>query len=119
MSLRFDGAMRTMAATVRAEPDLRKLQKAANDLEASMVKQMLSTMRKSVPESHFAKGYGGDMFRDMFDDALSQAVAPTLHLGIAKQVMASTAPRALEKALRNLDAEARAKEATAGQKAEQ
>lgn len=117
MSLRLDGQMRSIAATVKAEPELRKLRKAADELEASLVKQMLSTLRKGVHENAIGKSYGGDMFKDMFDDAFAQAVTPALHLGVADQVMVHTAPRALEKALRNLDAEARAKEATAGQEA--
>jgi Rod binding domain-containing protein len=110
--VRLDGAFRSAVAAGRAAPELRKLDKAASELEASFVKQMLSAMRRGTPETHKGQEYGGQMFRDMFDDALANAVTGRFGLGIADQVMRKSGPEVIRQEMQEMAREARAKSAT-------
>lgn len=61
-----------------------KLKKACNDFEAIFVKQMLTTMRKSIPKGGlFESGYEQEMFQSMHDDELAKSIASGKGLGIA------------------------------------
>ena len=51
-----------------------KLQKAATELEAVVLAQLLGSMRKTVPESGlFGKSVSNDIFRTMLDGELARA----------------------------------------------
>ncbi len=61
-----------------------KLKKACHDFEAIMLKQMLTTMRKSVPhDGLFKTGYTGDMYDSMRDEQLARNLASGRGIGIA------------------------------------
>lgn len=62
-----------------------KLKKACNDFEAIFIKQMLTTMRKSVPKGGlFGGGYEQEMFQSMQDDELAKSIAHGKGMGIAE-----------------------------------
>ncbi len=64
-----------------AEAEKVRLKKATREFESLVIYEMLKTMRKTVPESAFAKGaplsggMGKDIFTQMFDMKLAQKVA--------------------------------------------
>jgi len=61
-----------------------KLHKACQDFEALMLKQLLTTMRKSVPKDGlFKTGYAEDMYNSMHDDELAKNIAHGKGVGIA------------------------------------
>lgn len=50
-----------------------KLHKACDDFEAILVKQLLTTMRKSVPKGGlFNEGFASDIYQSISDDSLAQ-----------------------------------------------
>ncbi len=60
------------------------LKKACNDFEAIILKQMLSTMRKSIPKSGlFSGGYADEMYQSMYDGELAKAISQGQGTGIA------------------------------------
>ena len=62
-----------------------KLKKACNDFEAIIIKQMLTTMRKSIPKGGlFESGYEHEMFQSMQDDELAKSIAHGKGMGIAE-----------------------------------
>jgi flagellar protein FlgJ len=70
--------------TPKADTDKEaKLKKACNDFEAIFLKQMLTTMRKSVPKSGlFNDGFANDMYQSMADDQLARDLAHDSSMGI-------------------------------------
>ncbi len=64
------------------------LKQAALDLEALFVGQVLSAMRRTVPEAEglFQQGRGEKMFRDMLDGEMSQSIAAASDLGLANAI---------------------------------
>jgi len=61
-----------------------KLKKACNDFEAIFLKQLLTTMRKSIPKGGlFENGFENEMFQSMYDDELAKAIAHGKGMGIA------------------------------------
>lgn len=62
-------------------PEQKKLYEACTEFEALLVKQMLQTMQSST--EIFGKGFGGEYFKDMFQDQLSRQIANG-GMGLAK-----------------------------------
>jgi len=61
-----------------------KLRKACKGFEAIMLKQLLTTMRKSVPKDGlFKTGYAEDMYNSMHDDQLAKELSSGRGMGIA------------------------------------
>ncbi len=61
-----------------------KLKKACQDFEAIILKQMLSTMRKSIPKGGlFESGYADEMYQSLNDQELAQGMADSGGTGIA------------------------------------
>ena len=61
-----------------------KLKKACNDFEAIFIKQMLTSMRKSIPKGGlFENGYAQETFQAMQDDEMAKSMAHGKGLGIA------------------------------------
>jgi Rod binding domain-containing protein len=58
-------------------------------------------MRKSAGDVHFGKEFGGDMYRDMYDGAISDMLAAKGTLGVAKTMFSSIAPRVMNEAVKN------------------
>lgn len=64
-----------------------KLRRACHDLEAGFAKQLVSAARQAAEgESLFGQEAGSDLVRDMHDEALSQALADSGSLGLARLV---------------------------------
>ncbi|MFN8179504.1 MAG: rod-binding protein [bacterium] len=64
-----------------------RLEKTAKELEAVVVSQVFSAMRKTVPDSGlFEKSEADDIFRTMLDDQLARVVADKGPFGLAKAV---------------------------------
>lgn len=101
--------MRTVVAAERATPELQKLQKATKEMEAGFVKQMLQVMRSTTQESPMGQQYGGKMFRDMFDDALANAVTGRVGLGISREVMRRSGPEVIRQEMEEMAREVRNK----------
>ncbi len=70
--------------TPKADTDKEaKLQKACKDFEAIFLKQMLTTMRKSIPKSGlFNDGFANDMYQSMADDQLAKDLSHEKGMGI-------------------------------------
>ncbi len=86
--MRIEGAaMRLKSAGTAAdkleEKKEKKLRKACHDFEALMLKQLLTTMRKSIPKDGILHGgYASDMYQSMMDDALAQDMAKGRGMGL-------------------------------------
>jgi len=62
-----------------------KLKGACKDFEAIMLKQMLTTMRKSVPKGGlFEKSYAEETFNSMHDEELSKAMSKGKGMGLGE-----------------------------------
>jgi flagellar protein FlgJ len=67
--------------------DQKALEEACLDFEALFIKQMLDSMRKTVPESGMMDGgMAEDVFEDMLYDEYSKLMARTSDLGIAEMM---------------------------------
>jgi flagellar protein FlgJ len=67
-----------------------KLERAARELEAVLVSQLMSTMRRSVPESGLVpQSAASEMFRSMLDDELARSTAAKSPFGLAKAIVDS------------------------------
>lgn len=74
-------AEQEMAERSRQEQGLRE---ASQGLEALLVNQMFSAMRKTVPKNElFDGGMGEDIFRGMLDQEYATALSKTGSLGLA------------------------------------
>lgn len=61
-----------------------KLLKAAQGFEAIFVRQLMKTMRTSLPgEGIFGKGSAGEIYGDMMDNAVAEVISKRGSLGIA------------------------------------
>ena len=61
-----------------------KLKKSCKDFEAIILKQLLTTMRKSIPKGGlFNQGYSEDMYQSMYDQELAKSMAHSKGIGIA------------------------------------
>jgi len=61
-----------------------ELRKAAEDLEALFLKQLLTEMRKAGGAT--MQGPGGEIYQSLFDEELSQQLARGSDLGVARMV---------------------------------
>ncbi|HVL37900.1 MAG TPA: rod-binding protein [Fimbriimonadaceae bacterium] len=73
-----------------------KLKKSTDDIEAIFIKDLLSAMRRAVPDTSLGKGMGAETYRDLFDQALSQSLSRTGSLGIGKMLFRQMAPGVLQ-----------------------
>ncbi|MEJ2031854.1 MAG: rod-binding protein [Deltaproteobacteria bacterium] len=62
-----------------------KLRKACADFEAIMLRQLLATMRKSVPKSGLLDGgYAGNMYRSIRDEQLAHTLSQGKGVGFGE-----------------------------------
>lgn len=62
-----------------------QLRRAAEEMEAVVLTQMLASMRKSVPEGDlWGKSVGHDVFRSMFDEEIAREAAARSPFGLAE-----------------------------------
>jgi flagellar protein FlgJ len=67
--------------------DEKRLLEVCRDFEAIFIKQMLDSMRKTVPESGFTGGsLTEDIFEDMLYDEYAKEMSRTANLGIAEMM---------------------------------
>ena len=65
--------------------DEARLEKACKDFEAIILNQMLSAMRKTVPEGGlFEKSFGEKIYQTMLDEELSKKIAHGKGMGLGE-----------------------------------
>lgn len=69
------------------ERELGKLRDVAEEFEAIFVNIMLKSMRKSIGETNFLKGYREDIFKDFLYWEYSKLIAKNTNLGIAEKIV--------------------------------
>lgn len=84
----------TAEFAAKIEPQLAKLRQATRDVEAIFFKDVLSAMRRTVPENREGLSYGADIYQDLFDTAFSRTAASTGAFGISELLY-----KAMEKAV--------------------
>lgn len=90
----------------KAAPELAKLKKSTEQLEAVFMKKLLGEMQKGTQQVHFGDSTGNEMYQDMFNEAVSQDLSKQGALGIgkmlykpmARQVMATLKQNAAQQA---------------------
>ena len=84
-------------AIAQAKPDLDKLKKATDGLEAFMFKSLLQSMggKKGLFPT---KMPGGEIYRDMFETNMSDILASRGTLNVSKTIYSKVAPRVLAQA---------------------
>lgn len=87
------------ATAAKAAPAAAKLKKATQEIEAIFVKDLMSAMRRTAKHQSLGNSLGGDMYQDMFDQALSETAAKTGTLGISQTIFRQMAPAAIRTAL--------------------
>ncbi len=71
------------SSAVADEKEYKKLKEAAQNFEAIFINQLLSNMRKTIPESNlFGSGLSSEIYSGMFDEKMAQTIASKggLHL---------------------------------------
>lgn len=81
-----------------AQPQLKKLKKACQDMEAVFLKNLLATMRRSLPKSPFGDAPGAEIYEDMFDQAIAESGAKNGSFGIGKMLYKTMAPSVMREA---------------------
>jgi peptidoglycan hydrolase FlgJ len=78
--------LKDMAQTTD-KADKVRLEKACKDFEAIILNQMLSAMRKTVPEGGlFEKSYGEKIYQSMSDEELSKNMAHNKGMGLGEML---------------------------------
>lgn len=80
--MQIGSLVNTASLAQEIEPKLEKLRQATKDIEALFFKDMLSAMRKTVPDNNIGMSYGGDIYQDLFDNALSKTASSTGSFGL-------------------------------------
>ena len=72
---------------IRNPQDEARLEKACKDFEAIILNQILSAMRKAVPEGGlFEKSYGEKIYQSMMDEELSKNIAHGKGMGLGEML---------------------------------
>ena len=89
------GGLKSAEQYAKATPQLAKLKQATDGLEAFMFKNLLSTIKKSSG-GPFGKGAAGsEIYKDLFDQTLSDTMAKRGALGISDTIYNKVAPLAI------------------------
>ena len=91
---------RILSAAATGAAVAAKLKKATQDIEAIFVKDLLAAMRRTAKHQSLGSGLGGEMYQDIFDQAIADASAKQGNLGISKTIYKQMAPVAIRNALR-------------------
>ena len=79
----FQGALGVKSSTFAPVDEARKAEKAAEDFEALLLKQMLGAMWQTVPGGGmYGSGTEGVFYRDMFNDGIAKEMAKGQGLGV-------------------------------------
>lgn len=68
--------------------ELEKLRKAAHDLEAILINQMIKAMRKTLnrEDDPLYGGHAEDIFQEMLDQKYSEMISNSFNMGLATQI---------------------------------
>lgn len=80
---RAGSALRSLAESAKTG-DQTAVAKASQEFESLLLREMIKSMRNTVPEGVFEKGLGTDIFTSMLDEELSRQAASSSPLGLAK-----------------------------------
>lgn len=83
--MRLDTLMQIGEAAHRAAPELAKLKRATQQIEAMFFKDMLATMGAEASQSPEG-GFGADIFKDMFNQSLSETLSQRGSLGVGAMI---------------------------------
>lgn len=75
---------KSMAVASAVAPKLEKLKKAAQDVEAVFLKDLIAEMQKGMKKTTFGDSTGSEIYQDMFNDTLAQAASKAGNFGIGK-----------------------------------
>lgn len=92
--MQIQAAIKSAIIAKQAEPQIKKLEKAVQGVEAMFVKDLLSVMRKSLPKSEQSMP-GKDIYYDMLDQALAETMSKNGSLGIGKMMLETMKPAIL------------------------
>ncbi|MBX3119899.1 MAG: rod-binding protein [Fimbriimonadaceae bacterium] len=109
-------ALKDALIAKQAEPQIQKLAKATEGVEAMFLKDLLGIMRKSVLKTDKPMP-GSDIYYDMLDQALSENMAKKGSLGISKMMMETMKPAILQAEAEKFAAAAKAETMKAVQRA--
>lgn len=84
-----------------AAVDARREQVALKAFEQQFVYQLLREMRKTVMKSDMLKSYATDTYEEMLDESLSEGMAESGQLGIARMVADQLAIERRQHQIRN------------------
>lgn len=105
--MRLDNALQTVAAAQQAAPEMAKLKKASDQIEAIFVKDLIGALRRGTPDS-LGKGLGASVYRDMFDQSLSDSFSKRGAFGISKMLTHQLGKAVLGKGIATIKLAARA-----------
>lgn len=83
--MRLDALLQVGEAAHRMAPELAKLKRATQQVEAMFFKDLLTTMS---PESEKSPegGFGAGIYKDMFNQSLAEALSQRGSLGIGEMI---------------------------------
>lgn len=82
----LEAAAKTQLSKEAQTKNLAGLKKACEQFEAVFAKKLLGEMRKGVQETPLGDSAGSEIYRDMMDQALADAMASQGALGISKML---------------------------------
>ncbi|MCW5941770.1 MAG: rod-binding protein [Fimbriimonadaceae bacterium] len=83
-----------LEAAAQAAPRYLKLKESARQVEAMFLKDLMTTMRKSMGVS-VSKGLGGAQYESLFDQAVADELSKSTNLGISQVMLRKMGPRVL------------------------
>ncbi|MCO5296662.1 MAG: rod-binding protein [Fimbriimonadaceae bacterium] len=83
--MRLDAMLQVGEAVHMAAPEFAKLKRATQQIEAMFFKDMLATMGAGKADSS-GGGFGADIYKDMFNQSLSETLSQRGSLGIGQMI---------------------------------
>lgn len=99
--MNIEKALRDVYAAVQAKPELDRLRKQTKAVEAIFLKDLLSAMRRTVPENKMGSGWGSDILKDLTDQALADRLSLAGSIGISDLLFKSLGPSVLRQQIAN------------------
>ncbi len=98
MKVNFNSTPETLNARPKAaDENLGKIEKLSRQFEALFLKEVISSMRKSVPENGLLNGGNAEkIYRSMLDDQFAAQMAERGDSGIARAIYESMSEKYLE-----------------------
>jgi peptidoglycan hydrolase FlgJ len=83
--MRIDTAISATAAIATAKPELERLKKASQDVEAIFLKDLLGSMRRGMTSAE-SESSGLGMYKDMMDQAVATSLSKKGAMGISRML---------------------------------